>query len=200
MLPLPQRVQSVRWLILDVDGVLTDGRLWYGVDGEGLKCFHVRDGSAIQLWHAAGRCTAIVSGRRHPAVRQRAAELNIAEVYEGVTDKGAALHELCRRHRLVPEQLCAIGDDWLDVPLFRQVAVRAVPADASPYLRQLADYQATAYGGGGVVSEVVEWLLRQQGEWERALQRFLDRSCRSDRMSDRTEEPPSPAAVFPPGP
>lgn len=168
-LPLQQRIGRIRCLILDVDGVLTDGRLYYTAAGEKAKVFHVRDGSALRLWKLAGGCAVILSGRSSPAVALRAQELSIDVVRQGVTDKVQVLPEVCRTLSVELSEVCAVGDDWLDVPLLYQAGVAAAPADACPEVLRRVDYVTPSRGGQGVIRDIVEWLLRQQGKWEKTL-------------------------------
>jgi 3-deoxy-D-manno-octulosonate 8-phosphate phosphatase (KDO 8-P phosphatase) len=160
----------VRCLLLDVDGVMTDGRLYYTSSGEEYKAFHVRDGSALVLWRRAGGRIAIVSGRSSPAVARRASEVQADVLLQGVADKRWGLIEVCRRLQLHAEEICAIGDDWLDMPVLRSVGVAVAPADATSEVRQSVDYVTVASGGAGVVREVVEWLLKEQGKWDQIVE------------------------------
>lgn len=170
-LPLQQRIGRIRCLVLDVDGVLTDGRLYYTAEGEQTKVFHVRDGSALRLWKLAGGYVAILSGRSSPAAARRAQELSIEVVRQGVADKVSVLPEVCRALQVELSEMCAVGDDWLDVPLLDRVGVAAAPADACPEVLQRVDYVTPSRGGQGVIRDLVEWLLRQQGKWNNTLAR-----------------------------
>ncbi|MBA2225636.1 KdsC family phosphatase [Thermogemmata fonticola] len=175
-LPLQQRIGRIRCLVLDVDGVLTDGRLYYTAEGEQAKTFHVRDGSALRLWKLAGGCAVILSGRSSPAVACRAQELSIDVVRQGLADKASVLPDVCRALQVELSEMCAVGDDWLDVPLLQRVGVAAAPADACPEVLQRVDYVTPSRGGQGVIRDLVEWLLRQQGKWENTLARAWQES------------------------
>jgi len=146
-------------LVLDVDGVLTDGGLWYGPRGETLKRFHVRDGHGIKLLRAAGVEVAVVSGRKSAAVRTRCRELGVKLVMQGVTDKGQALDRLLQRLSLTDTQVACIGDDTPDVPLFVRVALAVAVVDAHPLAARAAHCRTTLPGGQGAVREVVDWIL-----------------------------------------
>jgi len=159
------RARAVRLLLLDVDGVLTDGRLIYGPAGEETKVFHVRDGHAIVLARAAGIEVAVVSGRKSAAVSRRLEDLGVREVHQGVGDKAALLPDLCARHGLRPAEVAFMGDDLPDLPLLRQVGLALAPADGALEVRRLAHWTALRPGGGGAVREAVEWLLRARGGW-----------------------------------
>ena len=165
LVDLPARVAAVELLLLDVDGVLTDGSVIYADDGSELKRFHVRDGSGLKLWHAAGKRSAIVSGRKSVAVERRASELGIRLVLQGRDDKLAAFAEALAATGLRPEQVCAVGDDLPDVPLLRTCGLAVAVADACPEVRAAAHYVTAAPGGRGAVREAIEWLLTAQGRW-----------------------------------
>ena len=149
----------VRLLVLDVDGVLTDGRLWYGADGEVLKGFHVRDGYGIKALLAIGIEVAIISGRSSPAVTRRATELGIRHVVQGCDDKGRAFDALCAALRVEPAAVACIGDDTPDLPMLERAGLAVAVADAHPDVRARADRVTTLPGGHGAVREVCDWLL-----------------------------------------
>jgi 3-deoxy-D-manno-octulosonate 8-phosphate phosphatase (KDO 8-P phosphatase) len=162
---LPSRAAAIELLLLDVDGVLTDGSVIYADDGSELKRFHVRDGSGLKLWRAAGKRAAIVSGRKSGAVERRAAELGISPVLQGRDDKLAAFTEVLTTTGLRPEQVCAVGDDLPDVPVLRRCGLAVAVADACEELRAVASYVTTVPGGHGAVREAIEWLLKAGGRW-----------------------------------
>jgi 3-deoxy-D-manno-octulosonate 8-phosphate phosphatase (KDO 8-P phosphatase) len=150
---------QIRLLVLDVDGVLTDGRLHFGPDGEIVKVFHVRDGLGIKQAERAGITVAILSGRRSPMVTQRARELGITHVMQGVEDKAAAFDQLCRELGVTAEASACIGDDVPDVPLMRKVALAFAVRDAHPAARRAAHVVTELPGGAGAVREVCDQLL-----------------------------------------
>jgi 3-deoxy-D-manno-octulosonate 8-phosphate phosphatase (KDO 8-P phosphatase) len=150
---------GIRLLVLDVDGVMTDGRLAYGLDGELGKSFHVRDGYGIKAARAAGIEVAVISGRQSAAVRWRCQELGIDHVYLGVEDKDAAFTGLLSTLALAPRQCACIGDDAPDVPLLRQVGLAVAVADAHPVALAAAHRRTRCAGGAGAVREVCDWLL-----------------------------------------
>jgi len=147
-------------VIMDVDGVLTDGRIMYGDDGSEYKLFDAHDGYGIERGTQKGLRFAIVSGRSSKAAAKRAQELGIAEIHQGVKDKAALAIQVGGRYGLNREELCFIGDDELDVPLLKTVGLSAAPEDAVPAVRELVDYVATARGGRGAVREVVDLILK----------------------------------------
>jgi 3-deoxy-D-manno-octulosonate 8-phosphate phosphatase (KDO 8-P phosphatase) len=146
-------------LILDVDGVLTDGGLWFGARGEVLKRFHVRDGHGIKLLAAAGVKVAVISGRRSAAVTARCRELGVTQVVQGVKDKNRALDQLLRKLSLLESQVACVGDDTPDIPLFVRVGFAVATRDAHPLAARTAHCRTTLPGGHGAVREVCDWLL-----------------------------------------
>jgi 3-deoxy-D-manno-octulosonate 8-phosphate phosphatase (KDO 8-P phosphatase) len=164
---------SIELLVLDVDGVLTDGRVNYADDDREIKSFHVRDGSGIRFWLDAGKKAAIISGRASPAVVRRASELGISLVVQGATAKLPALRKILAELRLEARQACVIGDDLPDLPMVRNCGVGVAVADACPELRAEALYVTQKSGGRGAVREVVEMLLRAQNLWQPIVGRYV---------------------------
>ena len=156
---LQDRARDVRLLVLDVDGVLTDGRLYLSPEGEEFKVFHVRDGSGIVAVRQAGIEVAIVSGRSSPAVQRRADELGIRHVRQGVGDKGAALQELLGVLGLSAAQTACVGDDTPDLPMLRMAGLAVAVADAHPALDSEVHWVTPSAGGLGAVREVCDLLL-----------------------------------------
>jgi 3-deoxy-D-manno-octulosonate 8-phosphate phosphatase (KDO 8-P phosphatase) len=150
---------AIRMLVLDVDGVMTDGRLHFGPRGEALKLFHVRDGLGIKLLAETGIEVAVISGRKSKMVDVRCRELGVEHVYQGAKDKLAELERLCARLK-IPTSACAcIGDDIPDVPVMREVALAFAVADAHPEARHAAHLVTKLPGGHGAVREVCDYLL-----------------------------------------
>jgi 3-deoxy-D-manno-octulosonate 8-phosphate phosphatase (KDO 8-P phosphatase) len=168
-----QRAQAIRLLILDIDGVLTDGRLYFDAKGETLKVFHVRDGHGIKMAQRGGLEVALVSGRRSDAAFQRARELGISRFYEGVRDKVAILEELLAALNLAPAEVAAVGDELVDLPLFHRVGLGVAVADAVPEVRAAAHWVTSLPGGTGAVREVCDLLLKAQGKWTELLSPWL---------------------------
>jgi 3-deoxy-D-manno-octulosonate 8-phosphate phosphatase (KDO 8-P phosphatase) len=152
-------LRRVRLLVLDVDGVLTDGRLYYGARGESLKVFNVKDGHGIKQVAAAGITVAIISGRKSPIVTRRARELGIRHVAQGVTDKLAALHKLVKSQSVALEHCACVGDDTPDAPMLNAAGLAIAVADAHADARAVADLLTTRAGGQGAVREVCDWLI-----------------------------------------
>ena len=160
-----QRAQAIRLLILDVDGVLTDGRLYFGPKGETLKVFHVRDGHGLKMAQRAGIEVAFVSGRRSDAAYHRAKELGISRFHEGVRDKVAVMEEILAAMRIQPAEVAAVGDDLVDLPLMGRVGLSVAVADAAPEVVAAAHWVTSLPGGRGAVREVCDLLLKAQGKW-----------------------------------
>lgn len=154
-----ERAADIRLLVLDVDGVLTDGRLYFSAQGEELKTFHVRDGAGIVQLLRAGLQVAVISGRDSRAVERRMAELGIAWVRQGVHDKLSALRELLDILGLGPQAVACVGDDTPDVPLLETARLAIAVADAHPAARERAHYVTRLPGGQGAVREVCDLLL-----------------------------------------
>jgi 3-deoxy-D-manno-octulosonate 8-phosphate phosphatase (KDO 8-P phosphatase) len=151
---------SIELLILDVDGVLTDGRLYFGAKGEALKVFHVRDGHGIKLLMAAGVQVAALSGRRSGATAARFRELRVPTVVQGCADKLAAFTKLTKRLKVDPLNCACIVDDTPDLPLMSAVGLAAAVADAHPVVLSAAHWIARSPGGLGAVRELCDALLR----------------------------------------
>jgi len=165
-----QRAKIVRLLILDVDGVLTDGRLFFGPAGELMKAFHVRDGHGIKMAQRAGIEVAFISGRTSQAVGHRARELGVTRFFEGVRDKVAILEELKAALNLAAAAVAAVGDDLVDLPLMAQVGLAVAVADAAAEVKAAAHWVTSLPGGRGAVREVCDLLLKAQGRWEEVIQ------------------------------
>ncbi|WP_165247241.1 KdsC family phosphatase [Paludisphaera soli] len=170
---LEARCAAIRILAVDVDGVLTDGRIIVDDEGVESKNFHVRDGLGFALWHKVGKGSAILSGRRAKVVERRAAELKIQRVVQGLDDKAAAFRALLEETGATAEQVCYVGDDLIDLPVLRAVGLAACPADAVEEVREAAHLTTLAAGGNGVIREVVEVVLKAQGLWHGACGCYL---------------------------
>jgi 3-deoxy-D-manno-octulosonate 8-phosphate phosphatase (KDO 8-P phosphatase) len=158
---------QIRLLVLDVDGVLTDGQLRYGPDGEHVKVFHVHDGSGIRALAAAGVTIAVISGRSSAAVARRCAELGIRELHQGVEDKGQALAALLARLGIPARECACVGDDTPDVPMFKRAGLAIAVAGAHADARRAAHRRTRLRGGTGAVREVCDWLLAARARAKR---------------------------------
>ncbi len=152
----------VRLVVFDVDGTLTDGRMYYSSNGDDLIAFHARDGYALRTLQRAGLQLAVISGRHSQAVRQRMQDLGITHVHLGIQEKITALEALLNKLQLTPQQLCYVGDDWIDIPPIELAGLGIAVADAVPAVLAAADLCTTASGGSGVAREVIELILQAQ--------------------------------------
>lgn len=167
------RCAAIELLAVDVDGVLTDGRIIVDDHGFESKNFHVRDGLGFALWHKLGKSSAILSGRSAPVVARRAAELKIGSVVQGIADKGEALRTLLAETGVAADRVCYVGDDLIDLPALRAVGLACCPADAVDEVREAAHLTTLAIGGSGVIREVVETILKAQRLWHVACSPYL---------------------------
>lgn len=166
---LRERMSEIDLLVLDVDGVLTEGRIIYTAgeqeQGHESKEFHVRDGSGLKLWHLAGKQSAIVTGRSSSVVKRRAEELGIQWIRQGVTDKRTGLEAVLGESSISPHKVCYIGDDLPDLSALQMVGLAVAVADGGVEVRAVAHYVTSQPGGRGAVREVIERILRCQGKW-----------------------------------
>jgi 3-deoxy-D-manno-octulosonate 8-phosphate phosphatase (KDO 8-P phosphatase) len=175
MVNLPEwasRCGPIELLVVDVDGVLTNGVIAIDDRGVETKLFHVRDGTGVSLWQRAGKRVAILSGRRSAAVDHRAAELGIVRVIQGASDKREPFQSLIAELQVEPKQVCYVGDDLVDLPVLEIVGLAACPSDAVTEVRDVAHVVTQARGGQGAVREVVEMILKQQGAWDSLLAEY----------------------------
>ena len=155
-------MSKIKMLLLDIDGVMTDGRIYISDSGEEIKAFHVRDGTGIRQAQDAGIRVGFVTSRYCAAVVQRANELGVEEVYQGATDKSLAYRELKEKYKLSDDQICYIGDDLQDLELLKMAGMGCAVADAAEEAKEVADLITTTPGGHGAVREVVRMILKQQ--------------------------------------
>jgi 3-deoxy-D-manno-octulosonate 8-phosphate phosphatase (KDO 8-P phosphatase) len=169
------RARQVRYLLLDVDGVLTDGRLVFGAadDAEEIKAFDTKDGVGIRLALEAGLGVGLLTGRVSRVVERRARELGIVDVLQGATPKLPVFQDWCRNSGRSAEEICYVGDDIVDVPILRRVILPAAVADAHDEARRVALLVSERRGGRGAVREIVDLLLRAQGKWEQVVAPIL---------------------------
>jgi len=164
---------KIELLVLDVDGVLTDGGITLTEDGQEIKTFHVRDGSGMKYWQRAGRKLAMISGRGSPAVLARAEELGVQAVRLNAKDKLPALEEVLADLGVLAERTAVVGDDLPDLPMMRHCGFAAAVADAVDEVRRAAAYVTVRPGGAGAVREVIELILRGSGDWDKIMARYL---------------------------
>lgn len=168
-----KKAAEVRLMIFDVDGVLTDGGLLFGCDGEVIKRFNVLDGHGIKLLMMAGISTAIISARQSAIVTRRAADLGIPHVYQGVHDKRVAFEQLLADQRVAASACGFIGDDVIDLPILSRVGFAASVPNAHAEVLSRVAYVTRARGGDGAAREVCDFILRAQGKYESVLAPYL---------------------------
>ena len=161
-----ERAARIKLLLMDCDGVLTDGRIWLFDDGEEQKGFHTRDGLGIELWHRAGFKSGIISGRKSSAVERRARGLGMAFVVQGAKEKVQAFTETLAKAGVTKDEVAFIGDDLNDIPLMLRSGLGVAVADAALEARERAHYVTKLAGGRGAVREVIEVILKAQGRWD----------------------------------
>jgi 3-deoxy-D-manno-octulosonate 8-phosphate phosphatase (KDO 8-P phosphatase) len=170
-----EKAKKIKLLILDVDGVMTDGRIILGDDGKELKFFDVKDGHGIKLAHQAGLTTAIISGRESRLVSFRAKELGIKIVYQNIHDKSGICEEIMKEKGFSHDEVAYIGDDIVDLSIMNKVGLSIAVADALPYVKDAADLVTAERGGRGAVREAIEFILKAQGRWERLFEEYSGR-------------------------
>lgn len=163
---------DIELLILDVDGVLTDGGIMLDDNGAETKRFHVRDGTGIRIWLELGYQVAMITGRSGKALAHRTAELGVKHVIQGSRDKGAAFDELTRSLSIDPSRAAVLADDLPDLPVMRRAGYAMAVADASREVRKLASYVTSRPGGHGAAREAVELLLKAKNRWDDAISLF----------------------------
>jgi 3-deoxy-D-manno-octulosonate 8-phosphate phosphatase (KDO 8-P phosphatase) len=165
-----ERAARIKLLVFDVDGVMTDGGLYYGPQGEAMKRFDVKDGHALVLARLTGLPAAILTARSSQIVEVRAAELKLAKVMQGKKDKAPALIEMCTELQLQPADCAYMGDDVNDLAPMKLAGLSACPADASPEVKAAVHFVAPSNGGRGAVRDLTELVLKATGRWEKALE------------------------------
>jgi len=170
---LEQRLQRIKLVIFDVDGVMTDGRLIIGDDGLEYKCFNTQDGLGMKLLKATGVDMAIITGRTSKVVTQRAESTGVSYFYQGVDDKLLAFEELLKETGLQPDQCAFMGDDVVDLPPMRRAGLALTVPQAHDLVKQHAHYITTLQAGQGAVREACELIMRMQGTLDSQLAQFL---------------------------
>ncbi len=170
---IASKVRHLKLLILDVDGVLTDGRLFFDDYGREYKCFHARDGHGIKLLKKSGVDVAVISGRKSNSVALRMKSLGIEHVYQGHENKISAFYEILEKQGLTAEQAAHIGDDLLDLPIMTRVGFSIAVKDANFAVKQQADWCTEIEGGLGAVREVCDLIMQVQGTFDGILNSYL---------------------------
>jgi len=163
---------GIKLMILDVDGVLTDGTIIMDDRGKESKQFHARDGLGLYMLHHAGVCTALISGRTAEVVEHRARQLKIEEVHQGIGDKLTVYEKILEKNGLTDKDVCYMGDDLIDLAPMKRAGFSAAPADAHPLILDVAHMVTRARGGQGAVREVIEALLKASGGWKKVWELF----------------------------
>jgi 3-deoxy-D-manno-octulosonate 8-phosphate phosphatase (KDO 8-P phosphatase) len=168
-----EKAKNIKLLILDVDGVLTDGKLFFDNEGNEYKSFHARDGHGIKLLQQTGVDVAVISGRKSNSVALRMKNLGIELVYQGHENKRSALMEILEKTGVTPEQTAHVGDDLLDLPIMIRVGFAVAVNDANFAVNQYADWCTASPGGQGAVREVCDFIMQAQGSFEEVLAIYL---------------------------
>lgn len=177
---LRERASALHLLILDVDGVMTDGRLIIGDDGQEYKAFHANDGLGLRLLQQGGIELAVITARTSDVVRKRAEELEVRYLYQNRRDKYAAFRELLEESGLAPHQTAFMGDDLIDLPVMLRAGLALTVTNAHPLVRQKADWCSERRGGLGGVRDACEMLLKARGSWNEIISQFIPEEHRAD--------------------
>jgi len=169
---LIKKIRNIALLLCDVDGVLTDGRIIMDNRGNESKHFNVRDGHGLKMLIRYGIGVALLTGRESAVVAHRARDIGITEVYQGIKNKGAFVEEYIQKNKVKGERIAYVGDDIVDVPVFRLVGFSAAVADASEHVKAAADYVTHLKGGMGAVRELCELILMAQNKWDAVVTRY----------------------------
>lgn len=168
-----ERAKRVKLLIVDIDGVMTDGRIVYSIYGDELKFFDVTDGFGISLLNSAGIKTAIITAKKSRIVKMRARDLKIAKAYQGFIDKLIPFDKLLKYFKISTEDICFIGDDLPDMPVLRRVGFAVSVPNALDEVKAIAHYITSKAGGRGAVREVCDILLKAQDKWDEATAKYF---------------------------
>lgn len=168
-----ERAKRVKLVILDIDGVMTDGRIIYSIYGDELKFFDVTDGFGITLLRKAGIRTAIITAKKSRIVKMRARDMRINYVYQGFNEKLKALKKVLRKTRIKAEEVCFIGDDLIDLPVLKRVGFGVAVPNAMDEVRQHAHFTTSRSGGRGAVREICDLILKAQGKWDSATSKYF---------------------------
>lgn len=176
---IESKARAIKLILFDVDGVLTDGKVQIHADGSESKQFDIKDGTAIVWAQRAGIRIGLLSARSSAATEQRAAQLGVSRVHQGVASKLATYDEVLRAERLDDAEIAYMGDDVLDLPVLMRVGLSAAPADADPDVRSRVDVVTTRRGGDGAARELIDAVLRAQGRWDPILASYVAPGARA---------------------
>lgn len=162
----------IELVLLDVDGTLSDGKIYYSDKGEEYKVFDVKDGLGLRVWGKLGKKSAIITGRNSCIVERRAKELGITEIFMGVENKAEVVLKLKEKYSLSKEQIACIGDDYNDLPMFKESGLKFSPSNAIEAIKNRADIVLSRKGGDGAIREMIEYLMKEEGLEEKWLEFF----------------------------
>lgn len=163
---IQERASKIKLLLLDVDGVLTDGRIIYDSKGRDSKFFDVHDGLGVYVLNKVGIKTVLITAKGSATIKPRARDMRVAEVFSDVSPKSAILDKLLKKYNVSKDEVCFVGDDLVDLGLIKLVGFGVAVSNASPEIKESASYITTKHGGRGAVREVAELILKSQGKWE----------------------------------
>jgi 3-deoxy-D-manno-octulosonate 8-phosphate phosphatase (KDO 8-P phosphatase) len=169
---LTQRLKKVKMVIMDIDGVLSDSRIIFDADGIETKIFSTYDGAGIVYLHRAGLKTAIISGRESSVVVHRVKELGVTEIHQNAKNKIEALNKILSKYKLLPQEICYLGDDLPDIPVMKTVGCAVAVQNARPEVKKYAHYITKQNGGDGAIREISEKILKTQNKWNLILSRY----------------------------
>lgn len=168
-----EKAKRVRLIILDIDGVMTDGRIIYSIYGDELKFFDVQDGFGITLLNRAGIKSVIITAKKSRIVKLRARDMKVAKVYQGYSDKLIAFNRIISRFRVKPQEICFMGDDLIDIPVLKRVGFAVAVPNAVEEVRAESHYITQKSGGRGAVREICDLILKSQDKWDLATAKHL---------------------------
>jgi len=170
---IQDRAGRVKLFIMDIDGVMTDGRIVYGIYGDELKFFDVQDGFGITLMNRAGIKSVIITAKKSRIVKLRAHDIKVAKIYQGYMDKLIPFELALKRFRVKPEEVCFIGDDIIDIPVLKRVGFAVAVPNAVEEAKQIAHHITSKTGGRGAVREICDLILKSQNKWDLATSKYL---------------------------
>ncbi len=171
---LIKRARKIKLIMMDVDGVLTDGRIIFSSRGEELKCFNAQDGCGMVLAHRAGLKTAFITGRNSLILKRRAKEHSVNEIFQDVSDKIEVFHKLLKKYKLNPEEIAFLGDDLVDIKVMKRSGLAVAVADAVLEVKKIAHYVTRRNGGKGAIREVIDLIIKAQGKWEEVTKSYYE--------------------------
>jgi 3-deoxy-D-manno-octulosonate 8-phosphate phosphatase (KDO 8-P phosphatase) len=170
---IKDKASRIKILIVDIDGVMTDGRIIYSIYGDELKFFDVQDGFGITLLRRAGIKSLIITAKKSKIVKMRARDLRVAKAYQGHIDKIKPFNHALRKFKVIPEEVCFIGDDLIDIPVLRRVGLAVAVPNAVDEVKDTAHFVTSKTGGRGAVREVCDLILKSQNKWDLAASRYF---------------------------